>query len=272
MASSPVEFAATAGTLVGGMFAVPTQTARHRPLVAGWFAVHREPFTLTDEFIRNLVYSPRNVEAGRWWTQFTYAFVHRDDEHLLDNVTLLLPHAYHCHTSFGSWWVAIFFGGVWAGAHKTVTKRFEAEQMLSEPLSLRRSAPDALRPAADALDGVTRRVARWLAPSHMRSQQLIGASAGVWALMGASLGLSAERMVAMMARGQVEELVSTLPMMLLANALTVSELIREASALESGQGGAAHAAHIDGFLFGLASYIVLRAARARPRRRQVALS
>ncbi|KAJ1626224.1 hypothetical protein T492DRAFT_1034072 [Pavlovales sp. CCMP2436] len=239
------------------------------PLVAGMLLVPRlDALQLRDQrsandIIRNLAYSEANVAQGRWWTQFTYAFVHASEEHLVGNLLSLLPHAYMVHGTFGGNWLPIFFGGVFAGAYDRAGKRYQAARGLSEPLALRRHAPTILEPAADAVDRVTRQVAEWLAPSIVRSMNFVGASAGVWALQGTCLCLSVEQLVLTLWHGDYASMRS-LPAMFFAHGISILSLsgrvLSTASSLQAGASSALvdHSGHLDGFIFGIGAYAVLR--------------
>lgn len=227
---------------------------------------------LTRTIMHTLAFSEHNVTAGRWWTQLTYAFVHESDAHLVANVASLLPHAHSVHGRFGCWWVPIFFGGVFAGAHNTASKRYQASRRISEPLSLRRRVPPGLlEPAADAIDGLTRRMADWLAPRVFRMITIVGASAGVWALQGASFCISLERVATSVARRDWEE-AQGLPFALLAHGVTLvslsDQLLGAAASLRAGDtAGVDHSGHLDGFLAGVGAFCALRLAELLLRRR-----
>jgi membrane associated rhomboid family serine protease len=226
---------------------------------------------LTRGILHNLAFSEDNVSAGRWWTQITYAFVHDSDTHLIANLMSLLPHAQSVHGRFGCWWVPIFFGGVFAGAHNTASKRYQAARRISEPLSLRRRVPPGLlEPAADAIDNLTRSFAGWLAPRVFRMITYVGASAGVWALQGASFCISLERVVLTVARRDWVE-AESLPFAVLSHGVTLVSLSGQLSSTTAGfhagdASGIDHSGHLDGFLFGVGAYATLRFAQLLRRR------
>jgi len=69
------------------------------------------------QFVRkNMVYSKKNVDDGRWWTHVTYAFVHKDLEHVYNNFAMLLPSAISVQSEYGIFglWLT-FFGGCCLG-------------------------------------------------------------------------------------------------------------------------------------------------------------
>jgi len=252
-------FLGSAIPIVGGMLAVPR------------LADCKGDAELTRRIMQTLAFSELNVAAGRWWTRLTYAFVHESDAHLVSNILSLLPHAHSVHGRFGCWWVPIFFGGVFAGAHNTASKRYQAARRISEPLSLRRRVPlGLLEPAADAIDGITRRVAGWLAPRVYQLTTFIGASAGVWALQGASFCISLERVATIAIRRDWEE-AHGLPLTLLSHGIALVSLSDQLSSVRAGlhagdATGIDHSGHLDGFLVGVGAYAALRFAQLARRR------
>ncbi|KAG8462359.1 hypothetical protein KFE25_012179 [Diacronema lutheri] len=219
------------------------------------------------DMMRNLAYSEANVAEGRWWTQFTFAFVHRDETHLGSNLLTLVPFAYAVHAAFGCAWVPIFLGGSFFGAQDAAGKRLQAARRISEPLSLRDWAP---KPAADAVDKVTRRVATWLAPSVTRSMTYVGASAGVWALQGTAVCLSLEQLIALCSTASYDELNRTTVAAHLWSIFAVtSEYVVALQKIATGSSdGIDHAGHVDGFVFGIGVFALLRFAQAVGRRRR----
>lgn len=49
----------------------------------------------------NMVLSARNAEAGRYWTYLTYAFIHKDMEHLVSNLAPIISSGATISTIYG---------------------------------------------------------------------------------------------------------------------------------------------------------------------------
>lgn len=257
------EFLVALAPVIGGMLAGPRLSDAS------------QDYRRTRAILRDLAFSEENVAAGRWWTQFSYAFVHKSDEHLVRNIFALVPFAHAVHTEFGALWLPIFMGGVWAGAQNVAGKRYQVARRISAPLSIRSWAPSLFEPAAEAMDKVTRQVATWLAPSVVRTTSFVGASAGVWALQGTALCLSIERIVIMLlrmnwsapVRDDVIQCTRTWPHVLSVCVLS-AQLVSTATSIKTGESSAIdHSGHLDGFLVGVGCYAALRFAQAVHQRR-----
>lgn len=260
-------FALTLTPVLGGMICGPLlNNAAH-------------DYRQTRTILRDLAFSEENVAQGRWWTRLTYAFVHRDEDHLGRNCLALVPFAHAVHSAFGALWLPIFAGGVLAGAHNVAGKRYQAARRLSEPYAVRLWAPSLLEPAADAVDRVTRQVASWIAPSVARTTAFVGASAGVWALQGTAMCLSIEQIVLMLTDGslverehrsseQVAAFTRAWPHVV-SVCLLSAQLAGTAVSIKTGEAsGVDHSGHLDGFLVGVGCYAMLRFAQAAHRRRR----
>lgn len=259
-ARSSASFATTALPVIGGMLAVPTLDSpdpRARSQIPS--------------VLRNLAYCEANVAEGRWWTPFSYVFVHASGEHLVSNLLMLVPHASRVHDAFGDWWLGCFFGGAAVSALDTTSKRYQVVQSISAFFQMS-DTPQVLAPAAELVDGVTRKVAEWIAPSIVRSTVYVGASSGVWALMGTSLCLSLEQFVRTIwdwrARGSAREAddpdIGSVARVALTHAVSVYVLCQQVASTATdvmrGRAGRNidHAGHLDGFVFGVGCFVVLR--------------
>jgi len=265
-------FATTALPVVGAMLAIP-------PLSE----CARRDWRLGERIVRNLAFSEGNWRAGRWWVPMSYAFVHLDEEHRMGNVIALLPHASRVHGAFGGLWVPIFLGGAATGALDRWGKQFQATRKLSGAVAVKGLVPEPLEGAAHAVDRLTRRVAGWIAPTITRSTVYVGASAGVWALLGVSMCLTLESIADLLlelssTRGNPSRRgdASThgVGFAIASHALSAYAVGRQAwttaaDIAKGAQGPVDHAGHLDGFLFGLGAYSVLRLAQRGGRRQRI---
>ncbi|CAE6956894.1 unnamed protein product [Symbiodinium natans] len=207
-----------------------------------------------------LVLNKPALESGEWWRSVTHIFVHKDMDHLLQNMRGMLANGFvvfHEHGWQGTYGVFLC-SGVLAGLN-TWGRSFQTEAQLEGSLP---RAPDRLGPVAipekargwwDTLRRRTAEVGGRLVEARSEG---CGASAGVSGLMGFGLGVSLFRFwEASQARGsrQVRSTIQSTAS-LLSIVQSVHFLAEEWRSMKGDVGitGIDHAGHLTGFTVGLA--------------------
>jgi len=252
------------GPLLGPLLLTPT-LAELRGL-----APKRE-FTLplgSDFVMEHMVHSQRSVAAGRWWTHFTHAFVHNDLNHLVGNLSMLVPSAIAVAQGYGAWstWLT-FFGGCAAGTLNLgdMKNRQRANQIrnMLQPAGAAAGAPQAV---AQFWGKGADWAAEKLAPIVTSYAGYVGCSAGCCALLGLDFCTSvaalwqslcsnrASKQVSMDSES-VEEISFRATSHILSVYFTLKVVGEQLAAVQSGAAGSVdNAAHLIGFGFGVGCF------------------
>ncbi|CAK9050870.1 Hypothetical protein (Fragment), partial [Durusdinium trenchii] len=237
-------------------------------------------------FVRKqLMFSKRNIADGKWWTRFTYGLVHFNTDHLVNNLTMLVPSALSVQRGFGTvaMWI-IFLGGCAAGTTDMGNLRTQQDHNAAKqvflPGFLREAWSGAANSAthdADASPSVWERVAdqgaslgaHLLAPVMSSLTDYVGCSAGCCALLGADFCLSVEALVGLFwrleqrdhtkHRGE-DDVILQFSTHAVSCYFTLSLLHDEWQIMSTrgSQDGTDHAGHLLGLGFGIAAYGVFR--------------
>ncbi|CAK9087174.1 unnamed protein product, partial [Durusdinium trenchii] len=141
---------------------------------------------------RQLVLTQPSLEHGEWWRLITHLFVHRDPDHLFNNVCGILCSGFSVFNHLGGFAVYAMFllGGVSAGLNSW-GRAFQTENQLQASIP---SVPSAVPESAQRMWNTFRvSAAKWTAPMVSSRAEAYGSSGGVCGLMGLSLGLSLHR-------------------------------------------------------------------------------
>jgi membrane associated rhomboid family serine protease len=255
--SDLVRYAHDVGPLIATLHLVPTLAAADgHELSPVWPTLALSSSTLRTHF---LAYGRHYlVSSGRWWTAFTSMFLHAQADHLANNTIGILFAGVGPHVAFGSvgWWITLLGGNLVA------------------VLSSREGQERQTRGFIERHTGGYIRQDGFLARNLARVQPAAGtcgASAGVFALLGADLCLTLERVLALLADLQrsPEEVVpfdvlQALGLSLPALQRMLSLVEAERRALATGASvSTGHAAHLAGFGWGVCCYLLFREARRR---------
>lgn len=203
------------------------------------------------------------VTQRRWWTYLTYALAHSDAQHKWQNLAGVALAGFQPAGELGrAGWLFTFFGGVVAAALNGPGRELQLTNWLD-------------RHSGGLLSRLTPHAARlW---SENTGWRLVGASAGVFALLGVDLCLTCEQAVAVARRWEDEpeegrpECLYTLCWLGAAMAQTLSHVLAEQRSLASGASvSVSHVGHLTGFAWGVGVFVALRvlAPRLRSRRRR----
>jgi membrane associated rhomboid family serine protease len=255
--SDLVRYAQDVGPLIAALHLVPTLAAVDgHELSPVWPTLALSSTTLRTHF---LAYGRHYlVSSGRWWTAFTSMLLHGHAEHLANNAIGIVFAGLGPHVAFGSvgWWITLLGGN------------------LAAVLSSREGQERQTRAVIERHTGGYISQDGFLARNLARVQPAAGtcgASAGVFALLGADLCLTLERVLALLADLQraPEEVVpidvlQALGLSLPALQRMLSLVEAERRALATGASvSAGHAAHLAGFGWGVCCYLLFREARRR---------
>ena len=183
--SDLVRYSQDVGPLLLTMHLVPTITAADgRELPPLWPTLPISPTMLRSHF---LAYGRSHLmSTGRWWTALTSMLLHQDGEHLASNAVSLIFAGLGPHVAFGSvgWWLTLL------GGHLAAVLTAREGQERQTRAVVERYSGGMLRQ-----DG---NVAGWLSKATPPAG-ICGCSAGTFALMGADLCLTLERVLALVA-------------------------------------------------------------------------
>ena len=179
--SDLVRFSYDAGPALLAMHIVPTLAAVDgRELPPLWPTLPLSPSTLRSHF---LAYGRSCLaSSGRWWTALTSMLLHQDSEHRASNAVSLLFAGLGPHVAFGSvgWWLTLL------GGHLAAVLSSKEGQERQTRAVIERYSGGYL-----SQDGS---VASWISRVQPTAGTC-GASAGVFALLGADLCLTLERVL-----------------------------------------------------------------------------
>ena len=255
--SDLVRYSQDVGPLLLTMHLVPTITAADgRELPPLWPTLPISPTMLRSHF---LAYGRSHLmSTGRWWTALTSMLLHQDGEHLASNAVSLIFAGLGPHVAFGSvgWWLTLL------GGHLAAVLTAREGQERQTRAVVERYSGGMLRQ-----DG---NVAGWLSKATPPAG-ICGCSAGTFALMGADLCLTLERVLALVAelrRAPNEvlplDVLQALGFSLPALQRMLAIVDAERHALAAGASlSVGHAAHLTGFGWGVLCYLVCREARRR---------
>ena len=255
--SDLVRYAQVVGPLLAVLHLVPTLAAVDgRELLPLWPTLALSPATLRTHFLaygRNYMAS-----SGRWWPALTSMLLHIDGEHLAGNAISIVFAGLGPHVAFGSvgWWLTLVGGNLAA-----VLSSREGQERQTRAVIERYSG------GYISQDGS---VAKWVSRAQPEAGTC-GASAGVFALLGADLCLTLERVLALLEelRHAPEDVVpldvlQALGLSLPALQRMLSLVEAERRALATGASvSIGHAAHLAGFGWGVCCYLLFREYRRR---------
>ena len=255
--SDLVRYAQDVGPLLAALHIVPTlDAAAGHELSPVWPTLALSSATLRTHFLE---YGRHDlVSSGRWWTAFTSMLLHKNTEHLRNNAIAMVFAGFRPHSAFGSvgWWITLLGGN------------------LAAVLSSREGHERQTRAVIERLTGGYISQDGFLARNLARVQPAAGtcgASAGVFALLGADLCLTLERVLALLADLQRApeqvvpiDVLQALGLSLPALQRMLSLVEAERRALATGASvSVGHAAHLAGFGWGVCCYLLFREARRR---------
>ena len=255
--SDLVRYAQDIGPLLAALHLVPTIAAADgRELSPVWPTLALSSATLHTHFIaygRNYMAS-----SGRWWPALTSMFLHYNAEHLASNAISIVFAGLGPHVAFGSvgWWLTLLGGNLAA--------------VLSSREGQERQTRAVIERYSGGYIGQDSRIASTLARAQPAAGTC-GASAGVFALLGADLCLTLERVLALLAElhRAPEDVVPLDVLQALGLSLPALQRIlalveAERHALATGASvSVGHAAHLAGFGWGVCCYLLFREARRR---------
>eukprot|EP00123_Amoebidium_parasiticum_P004500 comp15796_c1_seq1/m.13060 comp15796_c1_seq1/g.13060 ORF comp15796_c1_seq1/g.13060 comp15796_c1_seq1/m.13060 type:complete len:279 (-) comp15796_c1_seq1:369-1205(-) len=258
----PGSYLATVGTLIGGHLLMPTLASSRgdEPPVLGYLYFHLTPRELRENF----TYSQLNMQRGNWWTALTYMFLHEDEAHLVRNMFGLFIMGHSVHEAFGPLpFLTIYLGGGVVGALDKWTKNHQVTRLLEELFSSSLN----LGIISEKWNEFVKKGIPGVVPKINPRFNYVGASAGVFALTGANLCLSIERLFYHLVhkRDPGEGPEAHIPPSLhtavtLFNIFVLSNNL--ATELNYVNGGLSwqvdHAGHISGFAFGVGCYFAFR--------------
>ena len=243
-------FRTCAGPMIGALAAIPTLACAERA----------EPPPLWPQLPLSPLYLLQHFAYGRGsheYTIFTSLLLHRDAHHRDNNAVSLALAGFGPFLVWG-------WPGFWAlilGGNAAACLTFQDGRKVQLQSSIERHTGGLLKQGGNITSGLSRALA--LLPA-----QACGASAGVFALMGADLCLLADRVAALLVHLQVPAHDRAMPTAQLAfelvPALVSAQRIlqavqRERFALAAGQSlSTGHSAHLVGFGFGVALYAIWR--------------
>ena len=243
-----------AGPALAAIHLVPTLAVADGREVAPWWPT----LPLSSDVLRKHFIAPLGgVSRQNWWTALTSAILHFDEDHRASNATTLLLAGLGPYTAFGSlgWWLTLLGGCVAA----VLTSKEGAERQA-------RAVVERYSGGLLTQDGTA---AKWLSrgATAMPSAGSAGASAGCFALLGADLCLTLERVAALIdeLRRHPEEampwdVLQALGLTLPAVQRLLSVVEAERVALATGASGLSvgHAAHLTGFGWGVLCFLLHR--------------
>eukprot|EP00039_Didymoeca_costata_P013591 m.209643 g.209643 ORF g.209643 m.209643 type:complete len:263 (+) comp15817_c0_seq2:300-1088(+) len=158
------------------------------PIVLGHFLVrpfkqgHTELPYLLDTNPTDIMFS-RPLQREKGYTAVTYMFAHRDAEHILGNLQMLIPSGYFVFSNFGvlGLYSSFFLGGIMAALDPLELHLLQIKNIFGEAWKvIPQSWPMATR-INDMLEQSGRTVADWLGDNNLYA----GSSAGVFAIVAA---------------------------------------------------------------------------------------
>lgn len=157
-------------------------------------------FGITPAFLKKHVYlSKANLAEGRWWTLVLHQLAHSDTTHLVNNMLSIVLHGKKVHKRLGTQtFYTLLVGGATAAGYLHVLGKREELNAFTQVQGLLPRNPfgDASR-AGRWYDATVNRFAGFVAPRV--SIPAIGASGGACCLMGASVVINLEELVAVAA-------------------------------------------------------------------------
>ncbi|OLQ05436.1 hypothetical protein AK812_SmicGene11382 [Symbiodinium microadriaticum] len=186
-----LEYVLCMGPLVLAMWAMPTLHEAVTGQCSGGRQTLFSPAEMLQMHGRWMLNKPA-LQSGEWWRAVTHMFVHKDMDHLLQNLRGMLANGFVAFSEFG-WqgpYGVFFCSGILAGLN-TPGRAFQTEAQLEGSLP---RVPDRLGPVAIPetargwWDALRHRTAQASAPLVEARTEGCGASAGVSGLMGFGLG------------------------------------------------------------------------------------
>mmetsp|Transcript_9068 Transcript_9068/g.17034 ORF Transcript_9068/g.17034 Transcript_9068/m.17034 type:complete len:280 (-) Transcript_9068:522-1361(-) len=238
------------------------------------------------QFVRkNMVYSKKNVDDGRWWTHVTYAFVHKDLEHVYNNFAMLLPSAISVQSEYGIFglWLT-FFGGCCLGTRNIGrVKEIQHEVAMNSYFGNSNGTSyegsfwsDPLNATKTAWSKSVGFGASVMAPVVSYYCEYVGCSTGCCALLGLDFCTSVETITHLLFHAENDIAVSSLNeeeviMRLTSHAMscyfTVNMIVDEWNAFQNSgsSDGKDHAGHVVGLASGVVCYLGFSLFRLRRR-------
>eukprot|EP00512_Aurantiochytrium_limacinum_P005323 CAMPEP_0171514246 /NCGR_PEP_ID=MMETSP0959-20130129/2727_1 /TAXON_ID=87120 /ORGANISM="Aurantiochytrium limacinum, Strain ATCCMYA-1381" /LENGTH=251 /DNA_ID=CAMNT_0012052529 /DNA_START=58 /DNA_END=813 /DNA_ORIENTATION=+ len=231
----------------------------------------RKPWTLAVDIEwvqRNMIYSTRNLNAGRWWTRFTYAFIHLNETHLMNNLQMLIPSSISVQRAFGNlglWFT--FFGGCVVGSLDIAkTKSTQQRNALSSsilPGLQSWAAGNESNLFSSAIKKGVELSTDILSPIMSYLTDYVGCSTGCCALLGVDLCLSAEAVLNMFRRPKYErptdEVALQMSSHIISTYFSLNMIAQEIRLFyEGGADGLDHAGHLLGLGFGVGAFLLMR--------------
>jgi len=223
-------------------------------------------WSLTPELVRrHLTFSNANIRQGRWYTRFTFAFVHKNVQHLVGNLSMFLPSGVSVIRAFGVLgFYFIFFGGCAASTMNVGGIRAkQSENALKSSFRVSSSSSESgvLGRALDSINDGLNAGAKLLAPTVSNLMVNVGASGGCCALLGVDICLTAEALLNMPSRRfdkrrRTDDIALGL-VSLYFSATLIAEEIRIFTTSGS-RDGIDHLGHILGIGFGVGCFTLFR--------------
>jgi len=259
--------------------------------------------------LRHFVYSRDGMRKGRWWTSFTYMFLHADRPHLFCNLQGLITAGPAVVEVLGPWGTLVtyvaagvagaldvprlydlqlerFLGAQWRWLRKStdlssflgLNTKDEAAFFFQSPFlrSAQLSIFEAIESGVAALDYAAGRMAKSVAADVSSSRRLIGASAGVSAFLAVDFCVGILRCYEnIFTRPKQNRHDKDSSIVLVQASLHVLCALRfflaEASRAWSGSlTGVDHAAHLNGAICGFTAFFIAQSIlRWRRKRRSI---
>eukprot|EP00301_Raphidiophrys_heterophryoidea_P026166 c8966_g1_i1.p1 GENE.c8966_g1_i1~~c8966_g1_i1.p1 ORF type:complete len:323 (-),score=60.43 c8966_g1_i1:126-1094(-) len=276
--------------IIGTCFAIPTLS----DVISSDIKWYQIPLSRRAIF-ENWMHSPTDFRKGkRPWTLLTHIFCHVNEAHLINNAFAIFGFSKFVHTEFGAIgvWSTFLLGGVFSALdlfdHALMQARqemFALPPFRSPSFGLSELLPETnsglVGGIKSGLEKLRYKLVDTGAQATLFNTKFLGASGGAYALMGLDQMVMLERIASIATRiwqlrltsTTRSELAAQLPLLsfyLFHITLTANNrfytILQEWSAIHtpprrgqrSGGDHIAHSSHVDGYLFGVGMYFVLR--------------
>lgn len=270
MSFSFEEYIRTLTPIVVPCFLIPVSSFRNCPRWYRNFQKEINPLYAQRHYMeldKNFVFSKRNWEQGRFWTAFTYMFRHNDFGHLRSNMFSLIFFSKGLVSEIGNDYYLIFYGSGIIAALDSTLKVLDISYGLDRILNDIKPIPKRFSDSwlSKSWDNVAKKVSNFASPFVSPFLQYMGASAGIYGIIGATL---CSDLFALYELILYDEKKTNLGFLVLDIASIVYRITYEYELHQSGEGfvsGVDTAGHITGFVVGIILYILLRWRRQKRR-------